>query len=419
MSGARWLAIGVTAVGVAFAALETLEKAEKLRERFPAIAAFWQGHGQVILFVVIVVLSALLWYFAWVEKSLRKQLAEKSTAARLREVRQPVLVLFPEFRGSFYQNHLSLLVHHAANCAEGHLHMVLVPYKVPETTAPELYLDRLLKEEGLPMRPRGVFLIPKEPQQNKSLLMSFQQTQDELGEEGVRLVLLDVYPITIEQMRPAIHEENSLVEQFLHFVGGHEVLGGEFAAKLAFDHLRKRHRAFVNIVILQGALTPWETQRTSGFKRKLAELFGTGSDQPPELRFLDSPALDYDFGQALTYVSDCVDVSLWGEDQQRLLVDEIDLIFACNDDMARGARDALNGTEPGIGPKIIGYDGTSAMKALINSGDRRVLGTIDVRADDQAKAAVTMMHALLGNTRPTKRTHLIKPRVFPPVHRDA
>lgn len=103
------------------------------------------------------------------------------------------------------------------------------------------------------------------------------------------------------------------------------------------------------------------------------------------------------------------------------------LIFACNDDMALGAAQALGALSEGAGgnpaiagsvpwrTRVIGYDGTSRMKTVLKLGHSPVSHTVCVNLKAQASRAVSVMSDLVAGKQP-ERFHKIPPQAWPPDH---
>ena len=95
---------------------------------------------------------------------------------------------------------------------------------------------------------------------------------------------------------------------------------------------------------------------------------------------------------------------------------DYNIIFACNDEMAIGALKILDSwakteeLDKKLLPKIIGYDGTPAIKKLIDENNQHILGTVDVDIQAQARKAIQTMHDLLLGRESKEKCDLVSPK---------
>jgi len=94
---------------------------------------------------------------------------------------------------------------------------------------------------------------------------------------------------------------------------------------------------------------------------------------------------------------------------------ELHAVFACNDDMAIGVRSAIRTVIEGghsfsAVTQIVGYDGISEIREYIDAKDPYIAGTVDVRVEDQARAAMLLIHRLVRSGERRNEAELIAPR---------
>ena len=93
---------------------------------------------------------------------------------------------------------------------------------------------------------------------------------------------------------------------------------------------------------------------------------------------------------------------------------EISGIFACNDDMAIGARSAvialkLEGYKFVNGMAIVGYDGVKEAVEYITANDEYLVGTVDVQISEQAKSVISIIQSRHHGSKNQTRIKLIPP----------
>lgn len=187
------------------------------------------------------------------------------------------------------------------------------------------------------------------------------------------------------------------------FVGGDEIQGGRLAAQLLIGHLAAAHVSRPNILLLKATSVDWENKRASAFEETLRSRL-------PGARFRNLEGLQYERQQAR---EQCLRVFCLGE-----RVCGIDAIFACNDDMALGARGAIiQAKRLGVNfPEhitVIGYDGIREMKDYIDNHDPYILGTVDVRIEQQVTTCLQVLQRLFeGRSEILGTQTLIQPRLY-------
>ncbi|HEX9986342.1 MAG TPA: sugar ABC transporter substrate-binding protein [Thermoanaerobaculia bacterium] len=228
----------------------------------------------------------------------------------------------------------------------------------------------------------GVFVIPKDPDKERRTLESLQR------EMKIPVVVLDVF------FDPSSKTEPSP----LHFVGGNEVEGGRIAGEIARDLISAKSKP--RVLTLVGRPTKWEMQRVQAFegylkeKMRLASSCFERSEYP--LNYSRKKAADY----MLSWLT-----------QQALTKDrriKIDIVFACNDDMALGAAEAIRAVraEPYnysfvAPPQVVGYDGIDTFTSAMREKDSILAGTVDVNIREQATIAIETMFDLVAKTKAT------------------
>jgi ABC-type sugar transport system substrate-binding protein len=239
----------------------------------------------------------------------------------------------------------------------------------------------------------GIIFIPDDPDRHFDELVSFHE---EAGD--IPLVLVDVY----FDLRTCDDRTRSRLPSF---VGGDELVGGRLAAEMIIEAVGVSASENPVVIIINGGTAYWEQQRAEAVRERLTEAW-------PAVKFLETPPLNYSRSGAFESVIRMV----------RQVADSakqvsVDAIFACNDDMAIGARAALGrAMNEGYGflkpPQIIGYDGIEEIREYINAADPFVAGTVDVRIEEQAKAAMLLMHKLLRSGQRRSEVQLITPQAI-------
>lgn len=228
----------------------------------------------------------------------------------------------------------------------------------------------------------GVFVIPKDPDKERKTLENLQR------EMNIPVVVLDVF------FDPSSKDEPSP----LHFVGGNELEGGRLAGEIARDLISAKSKP--RVLTLVGRPTKWEMQRVQAFegylkeKLKLASSCFVRSEYP----------LNYSRKKAADYMLAWLTKEALATDRRI----KLDIVFACNDDMALGAAEAIRAvkTEPynysfAAPPHVIGYDGIDAFIAAMREKGSLLAGTVDVNIREQATIAIETMFDLVAKTKLT------------------
>ena len=85
--------------------------------------------------------------------------------------------------------------------------------------------------------------------------------------------------------------------------------------------------------------------------------------------------------------------------------DQIEVIFANNDDMARGAIDALSETDRNAWPLVVGVDATAPAQEAVAAG--QLYGTVHNDSPGQARAMLNLALALWGGEDPSQAVDLV------------
>ncbi len=390
----------ITMTGLIITIGGLVQSGEYLQKYFPRSIAWIAEHTVFILIVFWSVATALflllLLFYNQLQKEheqLRREGSEREHNEALNKI---VLFLSPSQEGGFYLQHFSHLVRSAAEVADAgqQIHITLFcPSRAFQGRAPETLLD---SASAYPAKVAGVFMIPADPdkKENQDGIMKFK-------EKYPATVLLDVYPETAG---------TKVNQGFPDFVGGDEVLGGELAAILAKRYLDEiAGKKCFRVLILIGRTTEWEMQRVNAFR----ESFKLGAWDIQENTFTVTNDLHYQKRKA----REEIEARIANND-----LSQFDLIYACNDEMAIGALEALEAAEvssrgrkvpPKKTPKLIGYDGTPEMRRLIAAGNPYILGTVDVNIEEQASSAILRMSSLLRRGGGEGKLRLIPPRLVP------
>jgi len=305
-----------------------------------------------------------------------------------------VFLLTPSGKGFFYSQHLSHLLVQAP-IQGGKKQMITIPF-VPHSAFggkdPE-HLEEELK--NFPAKVDGVFLIPKNPDDEGNLAKIRN-----LKREFRSTILLDVFA------NPKLNDDDSLP----CFIGGNELEGGRMAANIAKRIISSGNVDCYTVFILVGRKTEWEYQRVESFKQTLGTL------APGRVDIEESAPLNYQKADGEETVKNWItnkrlEKSTRDNDELKL-----DIVFACNDDMALGALAAIEEAQSKRGvkfrmpPKIIGYDGNQEIKILIEQKHGNIAGSIDVNIEAQAEQAVESMFRLLSGKEPENKFVLQKPK---------
>ena len=363
-------------------------------------------HVVVVLGVlaVTILIIAILFAVAW--HKLRRRVDTV-----IAQQKQPVLFVPPSLEG-FYSEYLAELVRAARKHAGAAGEITIVPYVDPSAEfCPEERLTEILEYIDHGGFIKGVFIIPKHPQDNQKLLQSFGKRP---------IVTLDVYPDVKE------------VDDYPQFVGGNETMGGRCASVKAIQLLNVALQSNptnpkVSVLVLRGRETKWENQRVESFVK---ELRAWAKQNGVDLSIVLSKLLEYDYERAHSYLAQSGAEQDWNGNSLPNPM-EHHLIFACSDTMALGAAKALRGLREKLhqkrdnasSPKIIGYDGTTSMKRLLDAGTDLIAATVDVQLQTQAQRAVQAMMGLLreqskpagDRKNPPQQPRMIRvdPRIYP------
>jgi ABC-type sugar transport system substrate-binding protein len=400
----KYFFLFATTVGALLGLKEPLEKLVPLA----IFLQFVREHGEEVAYAEFVLIVLLLVAMLLCLKAFYDQRAQQAKKGEQDAKHPMVLFIAPEL-GGFYAEYLTALVHAAREKADTRLEISITPYvssiAQQQQFSPEHEIEAIVQK--MPWV-SGVFLIPKSPHTPNSLklIQNFH-----LKHAQKPLVTLDVYP----------HHE--ALEGYPHFVGGNETRGGQIAAIRAMNELSALLETFTEqevtfrVLVLVGANSAWEAQRQNSFVARLNKqherLQAEHSGRRLRLVITRSPPLEYLLDRACSYLSN------WAEqedDQHQPLLPphHYHVIFACNDEMALGAAKAVRGLAPKSGTKIIGYDGTSRMKLVLQLGNEPMIkGTVCVSLQEQAHAAVNAMSKLfLGEE--AERFKKISPQGWPP-----
>jgi ABC-type sugar transport system substrate-binding protein len=235
----------------------------------------------------------------------------------------------------------------------------------------------------------GIFFIPDQPDRHFDELVRFHEERD------VPLVLVDVY------FDLASCDERTRT-RLPSFVGGDERAGGAAAASIIIDSIKESASDSPVVMIINGGVAPWEKQRADALRECLKAAW-------PLVRFIETLPINYE--RLIAHEITLRIIRSIADPARRVM---LDAIFACNDDMAIGARSAISRLlrekytfhTP---PQIVGYDGVPEILEYIEEGDPHIAGTVDVRIDDQARAAMLLMHKLVRTKQRKSEVHLIVP----------
>jgi ABC-type sugar transport system substrate-binding protein len=196
--------------------------------------------------------------------------------------------------------------------------------------------------------------------------------------------------ITIDKYFDTIKNNNTNIE--IPYISADWKEGGKLAADIFIEHFKNKDK--VTILILEGL--EGSQVRIDGFTERIKETNKRGckkrksnpcikckSGSDCKFSLIKSDTLDFSRESATTYLKRFL------QDNPNL---QIDGIFACNDEMALGARDTLqeltkNGNHQNI--KIVGFDGINEVKFILkNNKDDLLLGSIDVNISQQVEHLV-------------------------------
>ncbi|HEV2561712.1 MAG TPA: sugar ABC transporter substrate-binding protein [Rhizomicrobium sp.] len=288
----------------------------------------------------------------------------------------------------------NLLIDSASKCLErlGDRKWFLVP-RIPTNSFDKL--DIWQKYDGVAALKRitgGILLLADDPDENfDRIIASVENTE-------IPVVMVDVY------FNPVGYDVRNRAKMPC-FVGGNEVQGGQLAAEILLERIKAAcagREQETKIIIIRGGNTAWELQRIESFKKVVSETLGCA--------YVETDFLFYQRDEAFEAVYRLL--SSMNDEELGFCSG----IFAANDDMAIGARNAVREVSRtkgiAINSWIVGYDGTPEMKRLIDRNDDYLAGTIDVKIKEQAETAIYVMKQLVEGNPPKDRVRLINPRKY-------
>ncbi len=234
----------------------------------------------------------------------------------------------------------------------------------------------------------GVIIIPVDPDHHHHQLLDFY------SKGRTPIVLFDV------DMKRSDLKDTRLPP----FVGGDERKGGRLAAQLFIDYFEEQQVKKPSMLILKGSSTTWESNRCESFREELRMHF-------PEVKINETEDLHYDRQKAREAALKAFRRA-GGKGNVAL-----DGVFACNDDMALGVRSAIihagrEGLKFRDHMKIVGYDGVKEMRDYIDNHDRWILGTIDVRLEEQMNLCLRMMQRMIEENQWDLQSELVEPAAY-------
>lgn len=217
----------------------------------------------------------------------------------------------------------------------------------------------------------AVILIPDDPDKHREEILAFWRKKD------VPLVLFDV-DINRSGLQPG---------EAPPFVGADESCGGTIAGRMLAEHFQESRLERPEILVVKGTSTGWESGRIQGFS---IEMLG----KYPEANISETEDLYYDRARAARAALETFSKLSQGGSVT------LDGIFACNDDMALGVRSAIiqaenNGLKFRKHLKIVGYDGVKEMRNYIDNRDKWILGTVDVKLEEQISLCLQLIRKML------------------------
>ncbi len=237
----------------------------------------------------------------------------------------------------------------------------------------------------------GIIFIPDQPDHHFEELVGFHEERGD-----VPLVLVDVY-FDLD------HCDERTRARLPSFVGGDELTGGRLAAEITIESIEATAGDEPTVLVVNGGIAPWEQQRAKAFRDSLRARW-------PGVRFIEMPPINY--LRSVAYETTLQLVRKLADANREI---SLDAIFACNDDMAIGARGAISrllreGYTFRHRPQITGYDGIPEIREYIEEGDPYIAGTVDVRIEEQARAAMLLMQKLVRLRQRRSEVQLITPR---------
>lgn len=301
-------------------------------------------------------------------------------------------VITPSSEGSFYMEYF----HHLAQKAAIHAGpiRIILTYHAPGTPFVNLEVGLSGIRQRIAntrTRPDGFFIIPAD---------TTDQTKQFIVENQSKIIVLDVWPFSSSSSsNPSeISNPNEIIfdPNKINFVRGDEKEGGKQAASIATDYFKtlKKDEQEVfktkKIGILKGSEINYENGRIESFKEHIKKFF-EGVGHKIELEEIGN----------FNYQRKDVKQHIFRNFKEMF---GYSVIFASNDDMALGIRDGYTKLisnnqidEKGLQklPKIIGYDRTMLMHQCIQLKDNFILGSVDVKIEQQAEMAVAKMYKLM------------------------
>lgn len=161
----------------------------------------------------------------------------------------------------------------------------------------------------------------------------------------------------------------------LPYVKGHDYKCGAAAAQAVRWYVQGNRESVPFVLVVPGL---WGEERVKGFRETLDN--GAAIVEVPECR--------WDVGDA------CRKVTAWIKEHAK---QRLDVIFACNDQMALGARLAVlearrTGLTSCAKTRVVGFDGTEAFKYLLACHDDVLLNSVDVNVRGQVHAAMDLLN---------------------------
>jgi ABC-type sugar transport system substrate-binding protein len=239
----------------------------------------------------------------------------------------------------------------------------------------------------------GIIFIPDDPDQHFDELVGFHEERGDIP-----LVLIDVY------FDPQRYDDRTRA-RLPSFVGGDELVGGQLAADMIIRSIEDGLDSDPVVLIINGGVAKWEMQRASSCREALRSKW-------PHVVFVETPPINYIRSGA--YAATIYAIKQLA---QRATPVKLDAVFACNDDMAIGARGAISQlAHEGIifqrKPRIIGYDGIPEIREYIEEGDPYIVGTVDVRIEEQARQTMLLVQQLIRSGMRRTEVRLIKPEAL-------
>jgi ABC-type sugar transport system substrate-binding protein len=161
----------------------------------------------------------------------------------------------------------------------------------------------------------------------------------------------------------------------LPYVKGDDYKGGAAAAQAVQWHVQGVRGSLPFVLVIPGL---WGAERIDGFRDTL----NNGA------AIVEVPACAWNVDDA------CRKVTAWLKDRPK---QRVDVIFACNDEMALGARLAvLEARRAGLSgcakTRVVGFDGTETFKYLLRCHDDVLLNSVDVNVRGQVREAMDLVN---------------------------